>query len=215
MIHNLSSTNSVVNQFLFELRSKDIQNDRGRFRSNLKRLGWVMAYELSRKLSYREEKFETPLAGMSLPLISEQPVLLAIMRAAVPFLNGFLDIFDQADTGFVGAYRKKGTKEVDIGLDYVAVPDIAGKPLILVDPMLATGKSAVKVLQELMGHGKPSHIHLVCAVAAPEGIDYISSHLEKGHYTIWAGAVDQFLDERSYIVPGLGDAGDLCFGFKN
>ena len=215
MVHNLSLTNSVVNQFLFELRHKDIQNDRGKFRSNLKRLGWILAYELSKELGYEEQKFQTPLAEMSVPLISDQPVILAILRAAAPFLNGFLDVFDQADTGFIGAYREKGADPVAINLDYLAIPGTAGKHVILVDPMLATGKSVVKVIDRLVDEGEPAHIHLVCAVAAPEGIDYISGHLEKDRFTIWAGAVDQFLDARSYIVPGLGDAGDLCFGPKN
>ena len=215
MVHNLSLTNSVVNQFLFELRHKDIQNDRSKFRTNLKRLGWILAYELSKELGYEDRKFQTPLAEMTIPLVHTQPVILAILRAAVPFLDGFLDVFDQADTGFIGAYRRKDVKPVDINLDYLAIPGTVGKPVILVDPMLATGKSVAKVIDRLMDEGEPAHIHLVCAVAAPEGIDYISNHLENDRFTIWAGAVDQFLDDRSYIVPGLGDAGDLCFGPKN
>ena len=215
MIHILSETNSVANQFLFELRSKDIQNDRARFRHNLKRLGWVMAYELSKTLHYEQKDLITPLASMHMPVIALDPVIITILRAATPFMEGFLDIFHHSEVGFVGAYRKKGTEEVEISADYYALPDVINRDVIVVDPMLATGKSMVKVVKQLCENGLPAHLYLACAVAAPEGIDYVTDQLNDFPATIWAGAVDLYLNDKSYIVPGLGDAGDLCYGPKN
>ncbi|MEM9388915.1 MAG: uracil phosphoribosyltransferase [Bacteroidota bacterium] len=213
MINNLSATHSFANQILFELRNKNIQTDRGKFRRNMEKLGIIMAYELSKKLVYTSKEFETPLAKMELPL-PEQPLVIGVLRAALPFMNGFLSIFDHADSGFIGAYRKEGTADVQIDLNYAALPSVERRVVAIVDPMLATGKSFIKTIEELSQFGQASHFHLVCAIATPEGIQYISNHLKNNQYTIWAAAVDSHLDEHSYIVPGLGDAGDLSYGEK-
>ncbi|MEM8568426.1 MAG: uracil phosphoribosyltransferase [Bacteroidota bacterium] len=214
MIHNFSESNSFVNQILFELREKNIQTDRSKFRGNMHRLGSVMAYELSKSLEYSDKSFETPLESMVLPL-PELPIVIGVLRAALPFMNGFLSVFDQADSGFIGAYRQEGSPEVEIDLNYAASPLIEDRVVCIVDPMLATGKSFIKAIEHLTANfGNPKSFHLVCAIATPEGIDYISSHLKNDKYTIWAGAVDSHLNDRSYIIPGLGDAGDLSYGIK-
>lgn len=212
MVNVLDKTASVANHFLFELRDKDIQKDRAKFRKNLKKLGQVMAYELSKQLTYINKEVETPLASSSIQLVNKPPVLVTIMRAAMPFFDGFLDFFDQADVAFIGAYRAEG-EDISINLDYLASPTIEGRTLIIIDPMLATGKSLVKAFNQLITNGLPSSVHFVNAVAAPEGIDYIAGHL-KVKYTIWTASIDQGLNDQSYIVPGLGDAGDLCYGQK-
>ncbi len=214
MIRDLSATNSIVNHFLFELRDKDIQKDRGKFRNNLKRLGWILAYEMSKTLRFLPHQYETPLDKATTPLPADFPVIIVVLRAALPLMQGVVDVFDQADVGFVGAFRKKDVKEVEIHLGYAATPDLNNRDVLLVDTMLATGKSFIKTIDQLAGNGTPRHYHFLSAVAAPEGIDYISSHLKNKQYTIWVGAVDDRLDSKSYIVPGLGDAGDLSYGHK-
>ncbi|MEM7108008.1 MAG: uracil phosphoribosyltransferase [Bacteroidota bacterium] len=213
MIHNLSKSNSYVNQILFELREKNIQTDRSKFRDNLQRLGIIMAYEVSKRLDYTDKNFETPLEHMVLPL-PESPVVIGVLRAALPFMNGFLSIFNQADSGFIGAYRQEGSSEVKIDLNYATSPSLQGRVVCIVDPMLATGKSLLKTIEQLSFFGEAKFFHLACAIATPEGIDYISSHLKRDQYTIWAGAVDSHLNKDSYIIPGLGDAGDLSYGVK-
>lgn len=213
MIYNLSESNSFINQILFELRDEGIQIDRSKFRRNMEKLGGLMAYELSKSLTYSDWEFETPLARMKLPL-PKLPAVIGIMRAAVPFMEGLISVFDNVDVGFIGAYRKHDSPDIQIDLNYAAIPEVDGEEVALVDPMLATGKSFVKTVNELSTFGTPSHIHLVCAIATPEGIDYISSHLKNYKYTIWAASIDSHLDKNSYIVPGLGDAGDLSFGQK-
>jgi uracil phosphoribosyltransferase len=212
MVKIINEKNSIVNQFLYELRHKDIQKDRAKFRHNLKKLGQIMAYEVSKSLNYSSVVFETPLASTKVDLISEKPVLTTILRASMPFFEGFLDYFDQADAAFVGAYREKGD-EISIKLDYLAAPKLSNRPLIIIDPMLATGKSLVESYNQLIRNGLPSSVHFVSAVAAPEGIDYIAAHLDSD-YTIWTSALDLKLNDLSYIIPGLGDAGDLCYGKK-
>lgn len=213
MVNILNHTHSIANHFLFEMRHKDIQKDRGKFRNNLKRLGIVMAYEVSKMLTYQKSRVSTPLADLDVELLTEQPVIISILRASMPFMEGFMEVFDQADAGFIGAYRREGVDEVDVNLEYLASPSLEGRNVVVVDPMLATGKSVIKSLEHLMSHGSPSHIHIVAAVAAPEGIDYISKSL-KTKFTIWTGALDEKLNSKAYIIPGLGDAGDLCFGPK-
>ena len=206
---------SVANHFLAELRNTAIQNDRLRFRTNLERLGQLLAYELSKTLHYQKEEIQTPLSKTVIPLLPQHPVIISVLRAAVPFYQGVLSYFDHSDSGFIGAYRKHHAygEDVNISLDYVAAPDINGRTVILVDTMLATGKSFVKTVDSLLGHGRPEHIHVVAAIAAPEGIAYIKEHIDFPH-NFWLGALDEKLDPNSYIIPGLGDAGDLAFGPK-
>ncbi len=213
MLVTLSETNSIANHYIAELRDVESQKDRMRFRKNLERLGEIMAYEISKTLNYQEQHITTPLGTAKIQLISDHPVVVTIMRAGLPFYNGFLNFFDKIDSGFVGAYRVEGQVDVEISTDYFATGSLTNKTLMLVDPMLATGKSIIKTLKKLLTFGEPASIHLVSAIAAPEGINYINENFD-GAYTIWTGTVDERLDENSYIVPGLGDAGDLSFGSK-
>lgn len=209
---NLGEQNSIANQFVTELRNVQVQTDRQKFRTNLEKLGAVMAYEISKQMSYQAHSIQTPLGITQANLIKNQPVLITVLRAGLPYFQGFQYFFDQAPSGFIGAYRKEGT-EINIHLDYLAAPELAGSTVILIDPMLATGKSIVRAVQELERHGKPIHIHVAVLIAAPEGIRYLQDNL-KSPATIWTFAIDEKLDHRFYIVPGLGDAGDLSFGEK-
>jgi uracil phosphoribosyltransferase len=213
----LDKSNSIANQFLQELRDRKIQIDRFRFRKNLERLGEIMAYEISKSLYYSVETIETPLGKTDIPLLKNQPVLISVMRAAIPFYQGFLNFFDTADSGFIGAYRIEkphSSSEVEIDYLYQAAPNIEGKEVIIIDTMLATGKSFIKTIENLvLTHGKPSKVHIASVIAAPEGIDYIKNNLNTP-YNLWICSVDEKLNDKSYIIPGLGDAGDLCFGHK-
>lgn len=209
----LSLQASIANQFLAELRNKQIQKDRMRFRKNLERLGEILAYEVSKSLSYQEEEIETPLERMKMQLPSDQVVLVAVLRAALPFYQGFLNFFDQAESGFIGAFREESGEKLTVNLGYHASPNLDNKVLILVDPMLATGQSCVESLQTLLKHGTPKAIHLVSAFAAPEGVEYLKKAITVP-YSLWLGTLDEKLNSLSYIVPGLGDAGDLAFGEK-
>jgi uracil phosphoribosyltransferase len=213
MIFNLSAQNTIGNQFISELRNKDIQLDRARFRKNMKRLGQLMAYEISKRLNFKDETIQTPLGRTSIQLISKYPVLLTVMRAGLPYFDGFLDFFDQSDCGFVGAYRQENSKDIVIHLDYVATPGVNDREVIVVDPMLATGKSFVRSIQALLKHGTPSHIYVASLVASPEGIHFLKENLDVP-FSIYTCAVDENLNHQFYIVPGLGDAGDLSFGIK-
>ena len=213
MVFNLSKENTVANQFIAQLRDRNIQSDRMKFRKNLERLGQVMAYEISKRLAYHAQDVETPLGKSAMMLIAEEPVLFTVLRAGLPFFQGFLDYFDQADCGFAGAYRKEGGEEIVIQLDYVASPDVTGRDVIIVDPMLATGKSIVHTIDAILKVGKPKHVYIASLVAVQEGISYIDRHVTISH-SICTCALDQQLDERFYIVPGLGDAGDLSYGEK-
>jgi uracil phosphoribosyltransferase len=212
MLFNLGENNSLANQFLLELRDKHIQQDRFRFRKNLERLGEIMAYEISKKLNYVSHRVETPL-GYSNLSVPDLPVLIPVLRAGLPYFNGFQNFFDGADSGCVGAYRKESGEEIKINLDYVASPRLNERILILIDPMLATGKSLVRSVNELAKWGTPSHIHFATLVAAPEGIAFLKAEI-KSAFSIWTYAVDEKLNDQFYIVPGLGDAGDLSFGEK-
>ncbi|MCR9081567.1 MAG: uracil phosphoribosyltransferase [Cyclobacteriaceae bacterium] len=210
----LSETPSIASQFLSELRDRNIQTDSMRFRTNLRRLGNILAYELSKNLEYKAVEIETPLMKTNVLQIDEQVVLVSVLRASLPFYQGFLDFFDKAENGFIGAYRQEGNKDdLEINLGYYASPDLEGKTLIIVDPMLATGKSFIKSLESLFINGKPRKIHIAAVVAAPEGLAYIKENLSIPHQ-VWIGALDQGLNEQAYILPGLGDAGDLAFGPK-
>ena len=214
MLFNLSEQNSIANQFLFELRDESIQRDRMRFRKNIERLGELMAYEVSKRLAYIPRQVKTPLGTLDIDLLARQPVLLTIMRAGLPFLQGFLNFFDLADSGFIGAYRQEDEKGLAIELDYVSTPDLTGKDVILVDPMLATGRSVIDSLNLVLKKGTPSHVHVVALIAAPEGIRYVQEHLSIAH-SLWVCALDEKLNDLFYIVPGLGDAGDLSYGKRN
>jgi uracil phosphoribosyltransferase len=214
MIFILNQVDSIANHMLMELRDKSLQLDRMRFRKNMERLGSLLAYELSKKLDYHQQRVETPLGVSTINLLNEQPVLVTVLRAGIPFFQGFQNFFDQAECGFIGAYRKEDTAEIAINLEYLAAPGLEGKQLILVDPMLATGKSFMASVEALMRHGKPAHVHVASLVAAPEGIAFITDTL-KLPFTIWTCALDEKLNENAYIVPGLGDAGDLSYGIKS
>jgi uracil phosphoribosyltransferase len=213
MLFVLDQTPSVANQFLKQLRDKNIQNDRMRFRKNLERVGEIMAYEVSKKLSFEEEIIQTPLAELKMKVMKTPLVLLTILRAGLPFFQGFANFFDDADCGFIGAYRQEREDEIAIQLDYLASADLTNKVVILIDPMLATGKSVINCLEVLLKRGKPSHLHIVSLVAAPEGIKHLQEHVNIP-YSLWTCSIDKKLDNRFYIVPGLGDAGDLSFGVK-
>ena len=209
----LSQQPSIANQFLAELRNKQIQKDRMRFRKNLERLGEILAYEVSKSLSYQKEDVQTPLERTEMQLTSDQVVLVAVLRAALPFYQGFLNFFDQAESGFIGAFREESGAELTVNLGYHASPNLDNKVLILVDPMLATGQSCIESLQTLLKHGTPKSIHLVAAFAAPEGVEHLKKSITVP-YSLWLGTLDAQLNAQSYIVPGLGDAGDLAFGEK-
>lgn len=213
MLFVLENQRSVGNQFMAELRDKRIQQDRLRFRGNLERLGSIMAYEISKKLSYGTKEIETPLAKKEVTVIKEEPVLITILRAGIPYFNGFQHFFDRADCGFIGAYRKEDSESLKIKLDYVATPDLEGRDVILIDPMLATGYSVVEALTALKGKGHPRHIFVACVIAARHGIEFLQKNIKTDH-SIWAVSVDDKINQQLYIVPGLGDAGDLSFGDK-
>lgn len=210
----LSRTPSIADRFLTELRDTTIQADRMRFRRNIERVGELLAYEISKSLAYRQEIIQTPLGpteGTSLRL----PVVLAtILRASVPFHQGFLNMFDQAENAFIGAYREHHTQDdnFEIEMDYIASPNLHGKTLILMDPMLATGRSLEKVYHALLRFGTPAQTHVAAVIASPEGVGYLQARIPECR--LWLGAVDSHLNEHFYIVPGLGDAGDLAFGPK-
>lgn len=211
-LFNLSNTNSVGNQFMHELRDTEIQKDRMRFRKNLERLGEIMAYEVSKELGYKKEIVTTSLGSTTINILKEQPVLITILRAGLPYHQGFLNFFDQADCGFVGAYRKE-EGEISIQLDYAACPSLDGRDVFLIDPMLATGKSLVEALSALLTKGTPRHLHIASVVSAPAGLKYIEEHVNIP-YSVWVCAEDESLNSNFYIVPGLGDAGDLSYGEK-
>lgn len=209
----LSDQPSVANEFLSELRDKSIQKDRLRFRKNMERLGEIMAYEISRRMPFDRRQIETPLGLTSLELLHEHPVLVTILRAGIAFHQGFLNVFDHADSGFIGAYRVEGEDDVSVTLDYISVPSIERRAVILIDPMLATGRSAVDAHKLLLKNGTPSHVYFASVVAAPEGVRLLRDNIKVPH-SLWTCAVDEKLNSSFYIVPGLGDAGDLSYGTK-
>lgn len=214
MVHELNKKSSIVNQFISELRDVEIQKDRMRFRRNLERMGEITAYEISKSLEYIEKEVVTPLGTAMVPVLKAQPVLGTILRAGLPLHNGLLNYFDHADNAFISAYRKHHKDgSFNVKVEYMSCPMLHERVLILSDPMLATGTSMVLTYKALLNMGKPSHTHIVCALASTEGIDYVKKHLSSS-ITIWAGAVDDEMTAQAYIVPGLGDAGDLAFGGK-
>jgi uracil phosphoribosyltransferase len=209
----LNQQPSIANQFLLELRDKTIQQDRERFRKNVERLGELMAYEISKKLAYHSTSVETPLGVSEVQVLQTKPVLITVLRAGLPYFNGFQNYFGQSDCGFIGAYRKESSAELTIKLDYLATPSLEGRIVILIDPMLATGQSVVKSVSALLEHGNPSHLHVAALVASPEGVEFLKDHLKISN-DVWTWALDEKLNDESYIVPGLGDAGDLSYGEK-
>lgn len=213
MVFVLTEQNTIANQFMMELRDRNIQTDRLRFRKNLERLGSIMAYEISKKMHYRMRRVETSLADLTINVIQEQPVLLTILRAGLPFYNGFQSFFDRSDAGFIGAYRNEAENSITIKLDYIATPYIGGKQVILIDPMLATGRSVADAVTAMTKNGIPDHLHIASLVAAPEGVQNLVETI-KVPFTVWTFALDEKLNQKYYIVPGLGDAGDLSFGDK-
>lgn len=214
MVHDLSLSNSIINQFVAELRDVTIQNDRMRFRRNLERIGEIFAYEISKTISFGLKDVTTPLGIANVPVLSEQPIIGTILRAGLPLHSGILNYFDSADNAFISAYRKHHKDgSFDIKLEYVGSPSLENRILILCDPMLATGSSMVMTYKALMDKGIPKHTHIVCALASIEGIEYVKRNLPE-NVTIWAAAIDEELTAQSYIVPGLGDAGDLAYGSK-
>ncbi len=212
----LNQQPNVASHFLAEIRKKGLQDDRLRFRRNLERIGEVLAYELSKSLSYEEQAVETPLEKTTCWALDAQPVLISVLRAGLPLHTGVLNYFDQADNGFVGAFRDHPQNDTDfeIALRYFALPEIHGKHTLLIDPMLASGRTIVSVSNQLYQRGEPAHLHIISAVASPEGIRHLRQGLERP-FSLWLGAVDDHLNHQAYIVPGLGDAGDLAFGPKN
>lgn len=216
-IVNFAEQLSIVNKYMAELRDVNIQNDRARFRHNLERIGEVMAYEISRTLNYNAKDIQTPLGVAPTMLYDDQIVLGTIFRAGLPFHQGFLNVFEEADNAFVSAYRfykDKECHEVGIHIDYLATPDLNGKTLIIADPMLATGGSMELGLRAFETKGIPSKVHLCCAIASQTGVNYLKKIFKDTDYTVWCGAIDPDLNEHMYIVPGLGDAGDLAYGEK-
>ena len=215
-IINLDKTPSLLNRFMRELRDTTIQSDPLRFRRNLERIGEVMAYEISKRLEYREEEITTPLAKAVVKQPEEKIVLATILRAGLPFHHGFLNYFDSAENAFVSAYRKykeKGDK-FDVLVEYLASPDIEGKTLIIVDPMLATGSSMELGYKAMLQNGEPKKIHVASVIASQQAIDYVAAVMPQDKTTVWTAAIDPEINSHSYIVPGLGDAGDLAYGVK-
>ena len=213
---NLSEQNSVLNTFLREIRDVDIQKDPLRFRRNIERIGEFMAIEVSKTLDYQPAEVQTPLATATVNTITDQIVLATILRAGMPLHQGFLNIFDHAENAFLSAYRRvNAAGELEIVAEYMAAPAIDGKTLIVADPMLATGMSMEVGYLAFLKHGTPRHTHLCCTIATPQSIDYMRQMLnDSDDITLWCAAVDPVLNEKKYIVPGLGDAGDLCYGTK-
>lgn len=216
MVHILNKQNSILNKFLSQMRDKQVQGDSMRFRRNMERVAEIMAYEISKKLNYKTRMVETPLGIAAIEEIEDKIVIATILRAGLPFHQGFLNYFDNADNGFVSAYRKSrpdGSFIVDV--EYVSTSSLTGKTLILVDPMLATGTSLMLVYDALIRRaGEPEHTHFAAVFASEQGVEHVLNHTNKDKCTLWCAAVDPELTSKSYIVPGIGDAGDLAYGVK-
>lgn len=215
MINLPSLGNSILNQFISEIRNIEVQNDSMRFRRNLERIGEIFAYEISKKLKYETKLITTPLGELEMTVPDNNVVVASILRAGLPLHNGILNYFDQAQNAFVSAFRKYHKDgSFDIQFGYLSSPDISGKTLILADPMLASGSSMVLAYKSLLEKGKPLHTHIVSIIASKEGVSYLKKNISNENYTLWVGAVDDELTAKAYIVPGLGDAGDLAYGAK-
>lgn len=215
MANILGGRGSLFDQFLGELRNVDVQNDRMRFRRNLERIGELMAYEISKEMEWKPGTLTTPLGEAELPILPEPPVVATILRAGLPLHQGILNYFDHADNCFISAYRMNHKEDgsFDIKIEYLSSPSIEGRTVILCDPMLATGGSMVLAYKAMLKRGNPKHVHVVAAISSREGLEYCERHLPK-NCTIWIAGLDEELTAQAYIVPGLGDAGDLAFGGK-
>ena len=212
---NFAETDSLMSQYVMELRNVEIQGDMLRFRRNLERIGELMAYEISKSMRYKTIDVTTPLATAPARVIDEKVVLATIFRAGVPFHQGFLNFFDRAENAFVSAYRKYKEKEnFDVCIEYLASPSLKGKTLILCDPMLATGASMELSYRALITKGMPAHIHVASVIASQQAVEYLKKVMPADRTTLWMGAIDPEINSHSYIVPGLGDAGDLAYGTK-
>ena len=215
-IINLSEQNSIIGRFMMELRDKNIQKDSMRFRRNIERIGEVIAYEISRVLDYKNVSIETPLAPTTVSVPADNVVIATILRAAMPLHDGIFNYFDSAGSAFISAYRKytdATATDIDIVVEYMAAPSLEGHTLILPDPMLATGHSMELCYKALLRNGKPAKLHMAAVIASQQSLDYLQQVMP-ADATLWVAAVDPILNEHKYIVPGLGDAGDLCFGEK-
>lgn len=211
----LSQKPSIADHYLAELRDVNIQKDRMKFRRNIERIGELLAYEISKTLAYRTEKVQTPLGEAPSRSLLQPVVLATVLRAGLPMHQGFLNVFDQADNAFIGAYRGHNVsdeEDFEVEMDYITSPDLTGKTLMLVDPMLATGKSIEKAYHALLRFGMPAQTHIAAVLGCPEGVNYLQERIPQCR--LWLGVIDQKLNEQFYIVPGLGDAGDLSFGSK-
>lgn len=216
-IVSLSEQNSIINQYMAEMRDVDYQKNRFLFRNNIQRIGEFEAFEISKTLDYAPTKVTTPLGEATVNLPTDKVVLATIFRAGLPFHNGFLNVFDHAGNAFVSAYREYTDAEhhnVGIHVEYLATPDIDGKTLIIADPMLATGGSMEMGYKAILTKGTPKCVHVACVIACPEGIEHIRKTFPDAETTVWCAAIDEGLNEHKYIVPGFGDAGDLCYGGK-
>lgn len=212
---NLGAADSVVNDFMAQLRDVRTQGNRTLFRNNLRRIGRVMAYEVSRTLAYSEKTVATPLAEKAVPTCDDRIVVGTVLRAGLAFHEGFLDVFDRADCAFVSAYRDEGRREeMEIHLEYLASPSLDGCTFLMVDPMLATGGSLELAYRAFLTSGRPARLHVCAVIASRDGVEHLNRIFPGDDTTLWVAAIDPTLDERAYIVPGLGDAGDLCFGAK-
>lgn len=213
MIHILDQIPSIADQYLFELRHKDIQKDRAGFRNNLKRMGIILAHEISRELAYSAVEVKTVLGEKASRILEDPPVLIGILRAAQPMMEGFQVVFDESECGYIGAQRvEDGSDKPAVVMGYQAIPDLTNRTVIVIDPMLATGRSIVKTLASIQNKGA-KYIHLAVVVAAPEGLAFIKQEVTMP-YTLWIGSLDEKLNQEAYIIPGLGDAGDLAYGTK-
>lgn len=216
-IINLSEQQTIVNQYMAELRDKKYQQNRMLFRNNIERIGQCMAYEISKKLEYKTKTITTPLGAIDIPLPKSDIIVATVLRAGLPFHHGFLHVFDHADNAFVSAYRMYTNREhteVGIHTEYLATPSVKGKTLIIADPMLATGGSMAAAYEALLKTGTPKQIHIASVIATQEGIDVVCEAIGDRDATIWCAAIDPGMNEHKYIVPGFGDAGDLCYGEK-
>lgn len=215
LIKSLGNQNTIIDQYIAEVRDVNIQQDSMRFRRNMERIGELFAYEISRELIYQTHQVHTPLGTADVPVLINYPVIATILRAGLPLHTGMLNIFDKSPNAFVTAYRRYSKNgSFDIKVEYASCPDIDGKVLILNDPMLATGFSMHLCHKELLNYGKPSHTHFVSVLASIEGVEYMKRKFKGSKTTLWVGAIDAELTAQAYIVPGLGDAGDLAFGSK-
>lgn len=212
----LNQQKSILNKFLAEIRDRNIQTDSMRFRRNLERIGEVMACEISRTLNYAPQTVTTPLGEARVEMISDELVIATVLRAGLPFHQGFLNYFDDAQNAFIGAYRKNHKDNtMTIALEYISGPSLEGKTLLLVDPMLATGASLVLAYEALVERcGEPAHTHVAAVIASEQGVDYVKQHMAGDKTTVWTAALDEELTSKNYIVPGIGDAGDLAYGTK-